>query len=204
LHRGFVGVYIDILKDRMYIAAPNSSERRSSQSAFYEIASALVKMLAPLTPFTAEEGWRHLPESAEKRQCASVHIALLPQLGEPDAALESKWEKLIEIRRAATLELEKARASKLIGSSIEAQVTLAASGETLEFLKANEPLLPLVLKVSQANVTEASGELTATVARAEGTKCARCWNWRMSVGANTAHPELCDPCAVIVQSLYQP
>jgi isoleucyl-tRNA synthetase len=195
--------YIDILKDRMYIAAPNSSERRSSQSAFCEIASALAKMLAPLTPFTAEEGWRHLPSGVETRSCPSVHLASLPQLGEPDVSLEAKWEKLMEMRRAATLELEKARASKLIGSSIEARVTLAASGETLAFLRETESLLPLVLKVSQVSVTESSGELTVKVAHADGKKCARCWNWRDSVGANAAHPELCESCAAIVQSLVK-
>jgi isoleucyl-tRNA synthetase len=193
--------YIDILKDRMYIAAPRCFERRSSQSAFYEIASALVKMLAPLTPFTAEEGWRHLPDCSEKRKFPSVHLTLLPTVGEPDAALEAKWEKLMQIRRAATLELEKARATKLIGSSIEARVAFAASGEMLEFLKAHEPLLALVLKVSQTAVAESSGKLTVTVSHAEGSKCARCWNWRDSVGSVAAHPELCAPCAGIVQSL---
>ena len=196
--------YLDILKDRMYIAAPHSPERRSSQSAFYEIASALAKLLAPLAPFTAEEGWRHWPDGAEKKRFPSVHIALLPQLGDPDAALEAKWKKLMEVRRVATLELEKARASKLIGSSIEARVNLGASGETLAFLRANEPLLPLALKVSQVSVAETAGGLTVAVAHANGKKCARCWNWRETVGAHAAHPDLCEPCTAVVQSLTNP
>jgi isoleucyl-tRNA synthetase len=195
--------YLDILKDRMYIAAPDSAERRSSQSAFYEIALALLKLLAPLAPFTAEEGWRHLPDGGEKRQCGSVHLALLPQLGEPDAALEAKWERLLAARRAATLELEKARAAKRIGASLDAHVRFTASGATLEFLRQNEALLPLVLKVSQVSVAESSGELAATVEPAGGKKCARCWNWRDSVGARPLYPELCEPCALIVQTRHQ-
>jgi isoleucyl-tRNA synthetase len=199
--------YLDILKDRMYIAAPNSAERRSSQTAMFGILTTLLKLMAPALPFTSEEAWQQLPDGEEKRRSRSVHAALIPQsvASDRDEVLEKKWEQLLALRRSVALEMEKARQSGLIGKSLEARVIIrGASEQERAFLAANESLLPMVLIVSQATVEPtpaASGSLEIQVEHATGKKCVRCWNWRESVGASAAHPELCAPCVSVVEGM---
>jgi isoleucyl-tRNA synthetase len=193
--------YVDVTKDLLYTLAPNSAERRSTQTAIYEIVSTLAKLIAPVMPFTADEVWQALPA----REVESVHLADFPAVDAKlrDEELETRWEKLLKVREAASLELEKARQNKLIGKSLEAQVEIEPdSEETRAVLEKVGPLLETVLIVSQARVAGVTGkELKIKVSPAAGKKCVRCWRWTQDVGRDATHPELCGRCVEVVKEL---
>ncbi|MEI6085234.1 MAG: isoleucine--tRNA ligase [Verrucomicrobiota bacterium] len=186
--------YVDVTKDLMYTLAPSSPERRSAQTAMQQVVATLAKLIAPIMPFTAEEVWSYLPG----RETESIHLATFPKAGSArDPELEARWEKLLEVRRLAALELEKARQAGTIGKSVEAQVEIrTGNATTLELLTKLGPVLETVLIVSQAKVSQMSGvELQVAVAPAAGQKCSRCWRYTTDIGANHGHPQLCGRCA---------
>jgi isoleucyl-tRNA synthetase len=189
--------YVDVTKDLMYTFAPNSPDRRSAQTAMHAVVTTLARLIAPVMPFTADEVW----QAAPGRPVESVHLAEFPVAGQRDLQLEERWQKLLAIREAAAVELEKARQSKQIGKSLEAQVEIVPDSEaTRELLTAAAPVLPTVLIVSQATVGPVSQDgLRVTVKAADGKKCVRCWRWAEDVGGDVAHPELCGRCANVVQ-----
>jgi isoleucyl-tRNA synthetase len=191
--------YIDVMKDPLYTLAPNSAERRSAQTAIYEAVRVLAKLIAPVMPFTADEVWSFLPA----RDVESVHLAEFPTVDEAarDEALEARWEKLLKLRQAATLELEKARQSKAIGKSLEAQVEIEPGTEDdRKLLEDFGTQLETLLIVSQARVGKVTGsEMRVKVAPATGRKCVRCWRWTQDVGSDAAHPEICGRCAEAVK-----
>ncbi len=191
--------YVDVTKDLMYTLSPRSPQRRSAQTAMHRTVATLARLLAPVLPFTAEEVWSHLPG----RKAESVHLAEFPAVDAAwrDEKLEARWEKLLQVRAAAALELEKARQAGQIGKSLEAQVEIEPdSAETREILQSVGPLLETVLIVSQAKVAQlTSGQLRVKVSAADGQKCVRCWRWTNDVGADTAHPQLCGRCAEVVK-----
>jgi isoleucyl-tRNA synthetase len=187
-------VYFDILKDRLYTAKAAGRERRSAQTVMYEVASALLRLLAPVLSFTAEEAWQQLPG----RTAESVFLAGFPEATEAmEPALAERYGRLFAVRGAVQGVLEAARREKRIGSSLEARVVLAASGAAREFLRANLAELPVLLIVSQVELaeqpgpkaqplalTQAFGEgtaVTAEVLAAEGGKCPRCWVYSEAV-----------------------
>ncbi len=198
------GFYLDILKDRLYTEAAASRLRRSAQTAVWEIAEGLVRMLAPILSFTADEAWEHLPP-VEGRE-ASVHLARFAHAGRHDPALAEAWERLRAVRSQVLAALERARAAKEIGGSLEAAVTLYAEGDTLAFLRGYEAHLPNLCIVSQARVAplseapaglEVEGDdvpVAVVVAPAVGNKCARCWQILPEVGDHPDHPALCGRC----------
>ncbi|HKP85594.1 MAG TPA: class I tRNA ligase family protein, partial [Blastocatellia bacterium] len=182
-------VYIDILKDRLYTFAPKSAGRRSAQTALYEIVDQFARLLAPVLAFTADEIWESLPGKRE----ASVHLAEFPdsEAREGDARLLGAWGRLLDIRSAAQKALEEKRNEKIIGASLEAKVTVAANGETLDLLRAYEEQLPSIFIVSAVSLREWEGEgVKVEVERAEGAKCERCWNWSETVGQDPRYPTL--------------
>lgn len=201
--------YLDVIKDRLYCEAVDSVGRRSAQTVLYETLEALVRLLAPILIHTCEEVWQHLPW---REDLPSVHLARFPEARSEwiDEELESRWERILAARNDTARELEKLRAAKQIGSSLDATVTLFAEGELLAFLKAHEALLPEAFIVSE--VTVAAGTAPdavpgidlpglAVLARpSERAKCARCWRLLPSVGTNADHPELCDRCAIVVRA----
>ena len=191
--------YVDVMKDPLYTLAPNSAERRSAQTAIFETVAVLAKVLAPILPFTADEVWNSLPG----RETESVHLAKFPVVDAQrrDADLEARWERLLEVRRIASLELEKARQSGTIGRSREAQVEIEANNDaTRELLSKLGSVMETVLIVSQVRVAPTTGgELRVKVGPAAGSKCVRCWRWTEDVGADAAHPELCGRCAEVVK-----
>jgi isoleucyl-tRNA synthetase len=190
--------YVDVTKDLMYTLAPHSPERRSAQAAMHRVVTVLAKLIAPVMPFTADEVWSYLPA----RETESVHLSGFPAVDEKlrDAALEARWEKLLDVRRVALPELESARQAEIIGKSIEAQVEIAPDNTaTQELLVKAGPLLETLLIVSQAKIGQlTNGELRVKVSAAEGQKCVRCWRWTRDVGANATHPQLCGRCAEVV------
>jgi isoleucyl-tRNA synthetase len=172
--------YLDVLKDRLYTFAPQSVERRSAQTVLWRIAEALVRLVAPLLTFTADEVWGYLPAMPDR--ATSVHLAHFPkaeELGAADAALLQDWRKLLLIRDEVLKALEADRKAGKIGKALEAKVSIGGSGESLELLKRYESSLKELLNVSQVAVAGEPQEanLAATVLSAAGTKCNRCWNY---------------------------
>jgi isoleucyl-tRNA synthetase len=193
--------YIDVMKDPLYTLAPDSAERRSAQTAILETVATLAKLLGPVLPFTAEEVWGFLPGRKEE----SVHLAKFPvaDATRRDADLEARWQRLMEVRRVASLELERARQAGQIGKSLEAQVEIEPDNEaTCRLLKTMGPMLETILIVSQVHVNGPTGnELRVKVRHAAGEKCVRCWRWTEDVGMDAAHPELCGRCTDVLRSL---
>lgn len=200
--------YLDILKDRLYAYKADSFERRSAQTAMYEIMLDLVVMIAPVLSFTMEEVWQFMKKPASMPE--SVFMMPWPECKEEyiDEALESKWDNFIEIRSEITRVLEGARRAKTIGHSLDAKVELHATGEALAILRSVEGDLATLLIVSQAKLVEglaggveATGreDLKVTVQAAEGEKCERCWLYSDTVGKDAEHPTVCARCAAALK-----
>ena len=200
--------YLDILKDRLYAYKADSFERRSAQTAMYEIMLDLVVMIAPVLSFTMEEVWQFMKKPASMPE--SVFMMPWPECKEEyiDEALETKWDNFIEIRSEITKVLEGARRAKTIGHSLDAKVELHATGEALAILKSVESDLATLLIVSQAQLVEgldggveATGreDLKVTVQAAEGEKCERCWIYSDTVGKDAEHPTVCARCAAALK-----
>ncbi len=180
--------YLDILKDRLYCSAPASSGRRSAQTVLHRTADALLRLLAPVLPFTAEEAWDHLAG----RECPSVHMALFPTpAGAGDEALVARWERLRALRDIVNKALEEARRRGEIGKALEARVVLKpGDAETAALAERYRETLPELFIVSAVELgAETGGETEVEVAAAPGEKCPRCW-------MVTAAP-LCPRCAAV-------
>ena len=195
--------YADVSKDRLYTFAPGSDERRSAQTAMYVIANGLSRLLAPILPVTCDELWRHLPGTPD----ASVHLAEFPSRESLDAfanpSLVADWQRLIAIRDEVNRALESARQAKTIGTSLGAQVTLRARGDSLTLLDKYRDELPMLFIASQVTVTEAPGQGDAvelTVSRAEGVKCARCWRIVPEVSSESGSEGLCSRCVEAIEA----
>ncbi|MGC9157990.1 MAG: isoleucine--tRNA ligase [Terracidiphilus sp.] len=187
--------YLDVLKDRMYTFAPTSLARRSAQTALWRIAEALVRLVAPIMSFTADEVWEYLPRV--KGREASVHLALFPQpeeiFSEDPAPLLEEWKQIFVVRNAALILLENERQAKRIGKSLEAQLKITASGELFDLLRRHSAGLKEILNVSEVSVFE--GENSGMVVLpASGSKCARCWNYMPEVSNYGIWENVCRRC----------
>jgi isoleucyl-tRNA synthetase len=193
--------YFDVLKDRLYTFAPGSRGRRSAQTAMYRIAHALVRLLAPILVFTAEEVWKHLPRAASDP--ASVHLARLPEPAELSTGLPAEqaanWERLLEVRGRVLKALEEARNEKRIASSLEARVRLGLDGATGALLERYRAWLPAVFIVSQVELDR--GADGVWIDRAQGRKCERCWNYSTQVGASAVYPTVCERCVAALKEI---
>ncbi len=184
-------LYFDVVKDRLYTWKTDGRPRRSAQTVLHLVAEDLVRLLAPVLSFTTTEAWAFLPgERAE-----SPFLAGLPARKRPaDAdALETRYGRLSEVRAVVQGKLEEARRAKLIGSGLEAMVTVFAQGDQLRLLEEAKAELPAFFIVSK--VILADGPLAVEVARAPGVKCERCWMFQEDVGRDPKHPTLCGKCA---------
>jgi isoleucyl-tRNA synthetase len=197
--------YYDVLKDRLYTKAAKSKSRRSAQTAVWKITSALVRLIAPILVFTAEEIWKYLPKTPGEHE--SVHMALFSEEQELRADIASKqvalWELLSKVRGAVLKALETSRNEKKINSGLEAKVLLNAELELKAKLKQYLPLLPGLFIVSQVDfLTAGTGDyrsdaipgLEVTIQKADGAKCERCWNYSTHVGENRRYPTVCERC----------
>ncbi|MBI2816585.1 MAG: isoleucine--tRNA ligase [Acidobacteria bacterium] len=205
--------YLDITKDRLYTAAPSSLQRRSVQTALYRIADALVRLVAPILSFSAEEIWSYLPA----RGFSSVHLAHFPEPADFAGKLSvsqverlQNWDRLIAVRNEVLKVLEVARREKFIGNSLEAKVELSAEGDWSRLLQEYQSLLPMLFIVSQVHLspdalpgaTESLIKgLQIAVRRADGQKCERCWNYSTQVGKDAEFPTLCERCVPTVKSM---
>ncbi|SPE34183.1 isoleucyl-tRNA synthetase [Candidatus Sulfopaludibacter sp. SbA3] len=190
-------VYFDVVKDRLYTSAPNSQARRSAQTALYRVLDSLVRLLAPLMSFTAEEVWGHMGRPG------SVHAAFFPEgaeltegIGEPARKRMGNWDRLMEVRGDVLKSLETARNEKLIGAPLEARVRLSTNGDLYPLLEQHAAELPGLFIVSQVDLERGEGEgLSVKVERAGGQKCERCWKYTTDVGSDARYPTVCNACA---------
>jgi isoleucyl-tRNA synthetase len=181
--------YFDIIKDRLYIFAPRSKERRSAQTALYRITDTLCRLLSPILVFTTDEAWENLPA----RGVPSVHIAEFAEVRNADTGLLSAWERIFAIRDEVLKALEDARATKQIGSSLDAKVVLTADAGTTRFLLDYFEQLRYIFIVSQVEVHEGAAT-SVEIRKADGTKCERCWNYSVRVGESEKYPTVCERC----------
>jgi isoleucyl-tRNA synthetase len=213
-------LYLDVLKDRLYTSAANAPERRAAQTVCYRILDALVRLMAPILTFTAEEVWDHF-RVADK--APSVHLTDFPAVDRTwlDESAEQTWETLLRVRGEIAKALEQARATKLIGAALDAHVTLHVSDPRLEATlgEAGERVLRELSIVSQARLEAGAPPpglasssdrvvlhetglpgLAVSVRHADGQKCARCWTWSPAVGRDAEHPALCERCLAVIRA----
>ena len=200
--------YLDIIKDRQYTTKADSLARRSCQTALWHIAEALVRWMAPILSFTADEIWQHLPQT-ESARAEFVFTEEFYQglfgLGENEKLDDAYWQQLIKVRSEVNRVLEIARNDKVIGGGLEAEVTVYANDEYRALLEQLGNELRFVLITSKAEVkalADKSADVTAgelegiavNVARSNGEKCPRCWHYSDKIGVNSEHPTLCPRC----------
>ena len=203
--------YLDIIKDRQYTTQSDSIPRRSAQTAMYHVIESLVRWLAPILSFTAEEIWQHIPGQREDSVLLSGWYDLPPAYFSESEILHEMgrdfWERIIFVREAVSKELEKLRIDGQIGSSLDAEVDLYADQETRHLLQAIDDELRFVLITSSAQVYEyAARPADAVAADVPGmsfaikvspsvhAKCIRCWHHREEIGTVVNHPEICGRC----------
>lgn len=201
--------YLDIIKDRLYCEVPASAQRRAAQTVMYRCLDILTRLVAPILAFTSEEIWKFMPhdQTADRE---SVYFNQIPQsLSYPNnQALLDKWDRLFDVRVEVNKALEQKRTEKVIGSSLEAAVTLTCDGELYDFLKNTEEVLPALFIVSKVTLVKGEAEnagdfagLTVDVAKAQGEKCERCWIYSETVGQDASHPTLCSRCAHVMKEI---
>jgi isoleucyl-tRNA synthetase len=197
--------YMDVLKDRMYTSKADSKERRSGQTAMYIVLDTMIKLMAPILSFTAEEVWQHLSKSDR-----SIHLEEMPEVNPAwmDEDLDESWSRMIEVRGEILKRLEIARTEKMIGHSLDALVQVFTAGSTYELIEQFEDQLASICIVSEAELfgeevpipddavaSEIIEHLNIRVSKAYGEKCPRCWQFRTTIGEDPAHPDICAKCA---------
>ncbi|MCE5262989.1 MAG: isoleucine--tRNA ligase [Deltaproteobacteria bacterium] len=198
-------LYLDVLKDRLYTSKAASKARRSAQTAMKEVLEAMVRLLAPILSFTAEEVWLALPACPGKAE--SVHLTQFPEVNPTwlQAELAEKWKTLIDLKGEVAKAIEAARQNKVVGHSLDAAVSIAAPDALRPLLETHLDDLRALLIVSGIRIAEEGAiaepfrsvempGLLVGVTRAGGEKCNRCWNYSETVGANAEHPTICARC----------
>ena len=207
--------YIDVLKDRLYTSAPNSRARRSAQTAIWRIGEALVRLVAPIMSFTSDEVWGFLPKVSGRLE--SVHLAHFPAGDDitggiadlqQSQSVKKDFDALMVVRDQVLQALESARNTKLIGSALEAMVTIYAPESLFKLLDRYRQDLRFLLIISGLDVqSQATGNgnapLRVEVSRAPGAKCERCWNYSTQVGVSERYPTVCERCLAALAEIEQ-
>ncbi|MEN4980058.1 isoleucine--tRNA ligase [Erwinia billingiae] len=199
--------YLDIIKDRQYTAKADGLARRSCQTALYYIAEALVRWMAPIMSFTADEIWGELPGKREKYVFTGEWFDGLFGLADNESMNDSYWAELLKVRGEVNKVIEQARADKRVGGSLEATVTLYADadlakklvslGDELRFvlLTSGAQVADYALATEEAQQSELVKGLKIALHKAEGEKCPRCWHYTTDIGQSAEHPDVCGRCA---------
>lgn len=201
--------YLDIIKDRQYTAKADSIARRSCQTALFHIVEAMVRWMAPIMSFTAEEIWQLLPGQRDQFVMTDEWYTGLFGLQQGEALDDAYWAQLLAVRAEVNKALEVARNDKLIGSSLQAEVTLFANAELADKLNLLADELRFVLLTSKAVVLVADSQpegalvtdvagLWLQVAASGATKCERCWHHVEDVGSHEGHGDICGRCVTNV------
>lgn len=200
--------YLDVLKDRLYVYKAESKERRSAQTCIYCIVDALARLLSPILPFTTQEIWKYMPHESH----VQIDYIILNDMPDKksisvDDKFEEKWDYILKICGEIRKILENARRDKVIGSSLEAKVTIFCEKDEYEFIKNISDIIKTAIIVSEIDVLpqkEESAEIigvkgvAVTVERAGGKKCARCWSYSQTVGLDADNPDLCEKCISVL------
>jgi len=205
--------YLDILKNRLYILPPGSKIRRSAQTVMHIILDSIIKIMAPILPFTAEELWSFMPDD-NKGERQSIHFESLPVFDDQlkDNTLADKWKLILALRSNVTKALEEARIQKVIGHSLDAAVTIFADEKLYDQLSPYSEDLTAIFIVSTAILTKNEKPdkayespdiegLFVLVEPAQGDKCERCWTHNVSVGTISEYPEICNGCMDVIKEL---
>ncbi|GGY66119.1 isoleucine--tRNA ligase [Pseudoduganella albidiflava] len=193
------GFYLDILKDRLYTTAVDSAARRSAQTALWHITQSLLRMLAPVLPFTVEEAWAVFAAGeafAESDETIYTQTFWqLPAVADAEALL-AKYATILSVRAEVTKQLEDLRTSGAIGSSLQAELEIKAAGDKFRELASLGDDLKFVFITSLARAVEVANDAdeAVNVAASAAAKCERCWHYRADVGAHAEHPTLCGRC----------
>ncbi len=199
------GFYLDVIKDRQYTTQADSTARRSAQTALYHIAEALVRWIAPILSFTAEEIWENLPGERADSVFLEQWYTGLATLADDEPLGRDFWESMMAVRTAVNGEMENQRAAGVLRGSLDAKVTLycapallaqlTALGDELRFvlITSDAQLQPLAAAPAAAATSELA-DLKLLVSVSPDEKCERCWHRRPEVGEITAHPTLCLRC----------
>jgi isoleucyl-tRNA synthetase len=203
--------YLDVVKDRLYVSAPKSKERRSAQTVLSDILEYLVRIVSPIIPFTADEVWSYLPSDARP---PSVHASTFLPVREEwkDVVLMERWDLLLNVRREVTKALETARKQKIIGHSLDASVVLTLPPEFAPDLEGYQEDLRSICIVSGLEFVDKGSigggyeseeypGLLIKVIASPYPKCDRCWMHDSTVGQDGQYPSLCKRCANIVREL---
>jgi len=203
--------YLDIIKDRLYTSPEKSAARRSAQTAMNEILETLVRLMAPVLSFTAEEIWQHMND---KDRLTSVHADLFIPVNESykDTELAERWETIIAVRKEATKALELARKEKKIGHPLDASVTIGLPPELMEKLTPYRDQFRAILIVSGADILEAGQlddgiesetipGLKVRVSPSTDQKCERCWIHDETVGQDNSNPTICKRCLDVLDEI---
>lgn len=194
------GLYLDIIKDRQYTGQKSSLARRSTQTALYHIVEALVRWLAPLISFTAEEIWQFIPGKRGQSVFLETWYEGLSPISEQE---RQRWEAVLRVREVVSKELEKLRVTNMIGASLDAEVDVYCDGELYTQLSGFSDELRFVFITSYARVHPSSEKSENAIAgdnfwlevkASSHPKCIRCWHRREDVGQQAEHPQLCGRC----------
>ncbi len=186
------GFYLDILKDRLYTSGETSHARRAAQSALHHITHAMMRLMAPILSFTADEIWQTLGLDADKSVFEELWYAL-PAHGLSEADLQA-WQTVLDVRAAANKAIEEKRALGLVGSSLQSELDIFADGAVYTALHRLGDDLRFVLITSRATLHQRAGELEIQVTPSSHAKCDRCWHYRADVGADAEHAHICGRC----------
>jgi isoleucyl-tRNA synthetase len=185
--------YLDILKDRLYTTGENSHARRAAQSALHHITHTMMRLMAPILSFTANEVWQTLGLDKDATVFEDVWYDL-PAHGLSKGQIQD-WKNIIEVRALANKAIEEKRGAGEVGSSLQAEISIAVDGDAYDSLARMEDALRFVFITSQAKVEKQSGSgLKFNVVASQHTKCDRCWHYREDVGASAEHPTICGRC----------
>ncbi len=197
--------YLDIIKDRQYTAKSDGHARRSCQTALYHIVEALVRWMAPITSFTAQELWQEMPGERSEFVFTDVWYTGFTGSTATSQFNDDFWLKILSVKEQVNRALEQQRKQGALGASLEANVTIYASNDLAENLQQLQDELRFVLITSEAKVeqienapsnaieTEIEG-LKLVIEKSNGEKCVRCWHYKEEVGSNEQHKELCNRC----------
>jgi len=188
------GIYLDIIKDRMYVTKSDSHARNSAQFALFEVADILIRLISPILVFTAEEIWQS--HDLFKKQSKSVFLCPKKSLNKIESSIsDDDWKVIFAVKDSVNQNIEKARADSVIKGSLDAKIRISCSSEIYGALKKIDNELKFVFIASEVELIEDSNtKLSIDIANYDQKKCIRCWNKCESVGSHKNDPEICSRC----------
>ena len=193
------GFYLDILKDRLYTTGVDSLARRSAQTSLFHITNAMLRWMAPFLSFTAEEAWQIFKHGTPSKDTIFTEVFSHIDAPANSEALIKKWSRIREIRGEITKAIELEREAGKIGSSLQAELEIAANPQDSQILNSIHDDLKFVTITSSAvtiSQDEVGVPLSVKVRSSTHQKCGRCWHYRIDVGSTTEHPTLCGRCVI--------